>query len=125
ILLSAFAGIALILSLTGIYGVVAHSVAQRTVEIGIRIAVGASPARLMGSMLRFGLLPALCGMVVGWSGAFAISRLFAAMLFGVSALDLSTWFLVSSSMLAVASLASYLPAQRACRVDPTVALRGL
>jgi predicted permease len=125
ILLSVFAGIALILSLTGIYGVIAHSVAERTAEIGIRVAVGASPARVIGSMLRFGLLPALCGMAVGWSGAFAISRLFAAMLFGVSALDLSTWFLVSSSMLAVASLASYQPARRACRVDPTVALRGL
>jgi putative ABC transport system permease protein len=124
ILLSAFAGIALILALTGIYGVIAHSVAQRTVEIGIRMAVGASPARVTGLMLRFGLLPALCGIAVGWTGAIAISRLFTAMLFGVSALDPSTWLLVTGSMLAVASLASYLPARRASRVDPTVALRS-
>jgi predicted permease len=124
ILLSAFAAIALILSLTGIYGVIAQSVALRTVEIGIRIAVGASPARVTGSMLRFGLLPAICGMVLGLTGAFVISRIFAAMLFGVSALDASTWLLVSGSMLAVASLASYIPARRACRVDPTVALRA-
>jgi len=123
ILLSAFAGIALILSLTGIYGVIAHSVAQRTVEIGIRIAVGASPARVTGLMLRFGLFPALCGMTVGCCGGVAMSRLLTAMLFGVSALDPSTWFLVSISMLAVAFLASYLPARRACRVDPTVVLR--
>src|SRR5215813_10267770 len=65
-LLSAFAVIALILSLAGIYAVIAHSVAQRTVEIGIRIAMGASPARVTGLMLRYGLLPVLFGMTVGW-----------------------------------------------------------
>jgi putative ABC transport system permease protein len=124
ILLSAFAVVALILSLAGIYAVIAHSVAQRTVEIGIRMAMGASPARVTGLMLRFGVLPALCGMAVGWLGAFAISRVFSAMLFGVGPLDLPTWSAVSGSMLAVACVASYLPARRACRVDPTVALRA-
>ena len=124
ILLSAFAVVALILSLAGIYAVIAHSVAQRTVEIGIRIAMGASPARVTGLMLRYGLLPAICGMAVGWSGAFAISRFFSAMLFGVGPLDLPTWIVVSGSMLAVACIASYLPARRACSVDPTVALRA-
>jgi predicted permease len=123
-LLSAFALVALILSLAGIYAVIAHSVAQRTVEIGIRIAMGASPANVTGLMLRYGLLPAICGMVVGWSGAFAISRFFSAMLFGVGPLDLPTWILVSCSMLAVACIASYLPARRASSVDPTVALRA-
>jgi putative ABC transport system permease protein len=123
ILLSAFAAVALVLSLGGLYGVIAHSVAQRTVEIGIRIAMGASPAGVTGLMLRYGLLPAICGMAVGWSGAFAVSRFFSAMLFGVGPLDLSTWFVVSGSMLIVACMASYLPARRACRVDPTVALR--
>jgi predicted permease len=123
-LLSAFAVVALILSLAGIYAVIAHSVAQRTVEIGIRMAMGASPARVTGLMLRYGLLPVLCGMALGWSGAFAISRLFAAMLFDVEPLDLPTWILVSGSMLAVACLASYLPARRACSIDPTVALRA-
>ena len=123
-LLSAFAVVALILSLAGIYGVIAHAVAQRTVEISIRMAVGASPARVTGLMLRSGLLPAVSGMVVGWSGAFAISRLLSAMLFGVGPLDLTTWIVVSGSMLVVASIASYVPARRACSVDPAVALRA-
>src|SRR5215831_8371320 len=123
-LLSFFAAIALILSLAGIYAVIAHSVAQRTVEIGIRMAMGASPARVTGLMLRNGLLPASCGMAVGWLGAFAISRSFAAMLFDVGALDPSTWILVSASMLVVVCIASYLPARRACDVAPTVALRA-
>jgi putative ABC transport system permease protein len=124
LLLSAFAAVALLLSLLGIYAVIAHAVAQRTVEIGIRIAVGASPAKVTGAMLRHGLVPALFGMAAGWSGALALSRALRAMLFGVGPLDLSTWVLVSGCMLAVAGLASYLPARRACLVDPTTALRA-
>src|SRR5712692_5289157 len=124
ILLSTFAVVALILSLAGIYAVIAHSVAQRTAEIGIRIAMGASAARVTGLMLRYGLLPVICGMAVGWSGALAISRLFSAMLFDVGPLDLATWILVSGAMLAVACIASYPPARRAGSVDPTVALRA-
>ena len=123
-LLSLFAAVALVLSLAGIYAVIAHSVAQRTVEIGIRMAMGGSPASVTGLMLRYGLLPAICGMAIGWSGAFVISRFFSAMLFGVGPLDLPTWIAVSISMLAVAFIASYLPARRACGVDPTVALRA-
>ena len=124
ILLSAFAAVAIILSLAGIYAVIAHSVAQRTFEIGIRIAMGASPARVTGLMLRYGLTPAICGIAAGWSGSVAISRFFAAMLFGVGPLDLPTWIFVSGCMLAVACIASYLPARRACRVDPAAALRA-
>jgi ABC-type antimicrobial peptide transport system permease subunit len=124
VLLSAFAAVALILSLAGIYAVIAHSIAQRTAEIGIRIAMGASPARITFLMLRYGLMPAIGGMAVGWSGALAISRLFSAMLFGIGPLDLPTWILVSGSMLAVACIASYLPARRVCSVDPIVALRA-
>jgi putative ABC transport system permease protein len=124
VLLSAFAAVALILSLAGIYAVIAHSVAQRTVEIGIRIALGASPGRVTGLMLRDGMLPAIFGMAAGWSGALAISRFFSGMLFGVGPLDLPTWIAVSGAMLAVACLASYLPARRACRVEPTAALRA-
>jgi putative ABC transport system permease protein len=123
-LLSAFAIVALMLSLAGIYGVIAHSVAQRTAEIGIRIAMGASAARVTGVMLRYGLVPVVCGMAVGWSGALAISRLFSAMLFDVGPFDLPTWLLVSGAMLAVACIASYLPARRAGRVVPIVALRA-
>jgi putative ABC transport system permease protein len=124
LLLSAFAGVALVLSLAGIYAVIADSLARRTREIGLRIAMGASPARVTALMLRHGLLPAMWGMVLGWSGALAASRLLSIMLFNVGPLDLSTWLLVSASMLAVAAAASYLPARRACRVDPTVALRA-
>jgi len=124
ILLSTFAVVALILSLAGIYAVIAHSVAQRTFEIGIRIAMGASPARVTGLMLRYGLFPAICGMAAGWLGALAISRFFAAMLFGVGPLDPPTWIVVSGCLLAVASIASYLPARRACSVDPATALRA-
>jgi len=124
ILLSTFAVVALMLSLAGIYAVIAHSVAQRTFEIGIRIAMGASPARVTGLMLRYGLFPAICGMAAGWSGALAISRFFSAMLFGVGPLDLPTWIVVSGCMLAVAGIASYLPARRACSVDPATALRA-
>src|SRR5262249_8850129 len=123
ILLSTFAVVALILSLAGIYAVIVHAVAQRTFEIGIRIAMGASPARVTSLMLRYGLLPAIAGMAVGWSGALAISRFFSAMLFGVRPVDLPTWIAVSGCMLAVACMASYLPARRACRVDPVTALR--
>jgi predicted permease len=124
ILLSTFAVVALILSLAGIYAVIAHSIAQRTFEIGIRIAMGASPARITGLMLRYGITPAVCGLAAGWSGALAISRFLAAMLFGVGPLDLPTWIVVSGCMLAVACIASYLPARRACRVDPVAALRA-
>ena len=124
ILLSTFAVVALILSLAGIYAVIAHSVAQRTVEIGIRIAMGASPARVTRLMLQYGLFPAICGMAVGWSGALAISRVFSAMLFGVEPLDPPTWIVVSGCMLTVAFIASYLPARRACGVDPITALRA-
>lgn len=124
ILLSAFAVVALVLSLAGIYAVIAHSVALRTVEIGIRIAMGASPDRVTRLLLRYGLLPVICGMVLGWSGAFAISRSLSAMLFDVGALDLPTWVFVSGAMLAAAGVASYLPARRARRVDPMVALRA-
>jgi putative ABC transport system permease protein len=124
ILLSAFTAVALLLSLAGIYAVIAHSVAQRTVEIGIRTAMGASAASVTGLMLRYGLVPAIGGMIIGWSGVVVISRLFSAMLFGVGTLDLPTWIAVSASMLAVAFIASYLPARRASGVDPMVALRA-
>jgi ABC-type lipoprotein release transport system permease subunit len=82
-------------------------------EIGVRIALGASPARVTGLMLRHGLLSAICGMAIGWSGALTISG---------GPLDLPTWIVVSGSALAVACVASYLPARRAC--DPSVALRA-
>src|SRR4029079_12439170 len=98
---SAFAGGAVSLSFAGIYAVIAHAVAQRTREIGIRIAMGASPARVTGLMLRYGLTPAVCVIAAGWLGALAISRFIAALLFGVGPLDLPTWIVVSGCMLVV------------------------
>ena len=86
--------------------------------------LGASPARVTGLMLRYGLIPAICGIAAGWSGALAISRFFAALQFGVGPLDLPTWIVVSGCVLAVACVASYLPARRARRVDPVAALRA-
>src|SRR5262249_32433059 len=111
IMLTMFAVVALLLAVAGIYASIAHSLAQRTAEIGIRVAMGASNARITGLMLRYGLLPAICGIAVGWSGALAMSSLFAAMLFGVGPFDVPTWSLVSGVVLAVACLASYLPAR--------------
>jgi ABC-type antimicrobial peptide transport system permease subunit len=93
-------------------------------EIGIRTALGASAASVTSLMLRYGLLPAISGMVVGLFGALAISRSLSAMLFGVGPLDLPTWIVVSGSMFGVAFIASYLPARQACRVDPILALRA-
>jgi ABC-type lipoprotein release transport system permease subunit len=75
-------------------------------------------------MLRYGLWPTIGGIVIGWSCAIAIARFFSSMLFGVGAFDLPTWIVVSGCMLAVACIASYLPARRACRCDPTTALRA-
>jgi ABC-type antimicrobial peptide transport system permease subunit len=124
ILLSTFAVVALMLSLAGIYAVIASSVAQRTAEIGIRTALGASAASVTMLMLRDGLVPAISGMVVGLFGALAISRFFSAMLFDVGPFDVPTWMVVSGSMLAVALIATYVPARRACRVDPILALRA-
>ncbi len=124
LLLVLLAAVALVLSLAGIYAVIAHSVAQRTFEIGIRMAMGASPAQVTALMLRSGLFQAICGMIAGAIGALAISRFFSAMLFGVGPLDLATWLAVSACLLAVAGLASYLPARGACRIDPVTALRA-
>jgi putative ABC transport system permease protein len=124
IMLSMFAAIALILSLAGIYAVIAHAVAQRTTEIGIRAALGASAGQVTGLMLRDGLVPAAVGLIAGWLGVLAIARFFSAMLFGVGVIDLSTWTLVSVAMLVAAAIASYVPARRACAVDPAVALRA-
>lgn len=122
-LLALFAGSALLLSSLGIYGVLSYMVAQRTRDIGIRIALGASNTRIVSDVLRFGLSLAGMGLVVGVLGAFGATRLLASMLYGVRPTDVITFLAVSLILLAVALLASYLPARRATRVDPIVALR--
>jgi putative ABC transport system permease protein len=124
LLLSGFSAIALVLAAVGIYGVVAYTVAQRTREIGVRMALGADPANVQRLVVRQGMRPALVGIGVGLAAALAASRLIASLLFGVSALDPVTFVLVPLFLAAIALLATYLPARRATHVAPTVALQS-
>ena len=118
------AGVALILGIVGIYGVVAYLAAQRTREIGIRIALGAQLADVRGMFLRHGLRLTAAGIAVGLVVALLLTRGLSALLYGVPATDPLTYVAVSVVLGAVALLATYLPARRAARVDPLVALRG-
>jgi putative ABC transport system permease protein len=123
-LLGAFAVVALILAAIGIYGVIAYSVTQRTQEIGIRMALGARPMKIMGMVVRQSLILTMLGVVVGLAGAYALTRIMASLLYGVSATDLPTFVVPPLVLGAIALVASYFPARRAARVDPTVALRS-
>jgi predicted permease len=123
ILLALFAAIALLLSAIGIYGVMAYSVARRTHEIGIRVALGAHERDVLGMVLRQAVLLALGGVALGLSAAFGVTRLMRSLLVeGVSATDPATFVAIPVLLCAVAGLAAYLPAWRASRVDPMVAL---
>jgi len=123
LLLAVFSGIALFLAAIGIYGVMAYSVAQRTQEIGVRMALGAQRLHVLKLVFGQGLLMLAMGTVIGVVGAFALTRLMASLLFGVSPTDLVTFGLVTAGLLTVALLACYIPARRATKVDPLVALR--
>jgi putative ABC transport system permease protein len=123
VLLGVFAGLATILAAVGIYGMISYSVAQRTREIGIRMALGARRVDVIKLVLRNGMILALSGVAIGLAGAFALTRLMTTLLFGVTPTDAVTYAIVSASLLAVALLACYIPARRAARVDPLVALR--
>lgn len=122
-LLGAFAGIALLLSAVGIYGMLAYDVSQRTREIGIRGAIGASRGQIVGLILKQGLWKAGIGLVVGLAGAFYLSRYMGSLLFEVKPSDPPVFAGVSLLLLLVALLASWLPARRASKVDPIIALR--
>ena len=122
-LLGVFAAVALLLAMIGVFGVINYSVAQRTHEIGIRLALGAQRRDVFKLIVGQGLLLALVGVVVGTGGAVALTRLIEGMLYGVSPTDGPTFVVVSLIVTMVAFLASYLPARRATRVDPLVALR--
>ncbi len=123
ILLASFAGLALLLSCIGIYGVISYVVGQKTREIGLRMALGASRPAVMRMILSQGGKLAAAGVVVGIAASFALIRLISAMLFGVSASDPFTFIAVASLLAAVALAACYIPARRAMQVDPMVALR--
>lgn len=123
ILLGVFAGIALLLSAVGIYGVISYSVAQRTAEIGIRAALGASRGNLLTLILRQGFLMIGTGLTLGLLGAFGLTRLLASLLFGVGVWDPLTILSVAGILISVGLLACYVPARRAAKIDAAVALR--
>jgi putative ABC transport system permease protein len=122
-LLSLFAGIALVLAIVGIYGVMSYSVTQRTHEIGIRMAIGARPLDVFKMILGHGMKLALIGVGVGLVFAFLLTRLMATMLFGVKPTDATTYGAISILLIGVALLACYLPGRRATKVEPTISLR--
>ena len=124
LLLGAFAAVALALATVGIYGVMSYGVSQRTREIGIRIALGATPRGVVRQVVGGGMRPALVGAAVGLAGAFLLTRLMAGLLYGVAATDAVTYVSVTLLLLAVALLAGALPARRAARTDPVTALRA-
>lgn len=123
LLLGIFAAVALLLAAVGLYGLMANLVSQRMQEFGVRMAVGAAPARIMGMVVREGLALAAAGTAAGIVVALASARLIASMLFGVGTGDPMTYATVAAVLLAIGSAAAFVPARRACRVDPMRALR--
>jgi putative ABC transport system permease protein len=123
LLLGGFAALALLLAGVGLHGVIAYAVAQRTHEVGVRLALGASRANILRLVVGHGLVLALAGVALGAVGALVLGRFVAGMLFGVQATDPVTFVAVAVLLVAVALVACYRPARRAARVDPIVALR--
>jgi putative ABC transport system permease protein len=122
-LLTIFAAVALVLTIVGLYGVMSYSVAQRTNEIGIRMALGAQTRDVLRLIVKQGFKLVLVGLAIGLLGAFPLMRLIASLLFGVTTKDPLTFVAVAGLLAVVALVACYLPARRASRVDPMVSLR--
>jgi len=123
LLIGIFAGVALLLAAIGIYGVVSYSVSQQTHYIGVRMALGARGSDIVKMVLKQGLIIALVGIGVGVIAAIGLTRFLSSLLFEVGAGDVTTFAIVVFSLLAVALLACYIPARRAAKVDPLIALR--
>jgi putative ABC transport system permease protein len=123
VLLAIFAGLALLLATAGVYGVMSYLAIQRTREIGIRLAIGASPSRVVWMVTGHGLRAAAVGLAGGMAGYLAVSRLLSGQLFGVSATDPLTLAAVTAGLMLVCAAASVVPALRAARIDPLRALR--
>ena len=123
LVLLVFAAVALVLASIGLYGVVSHGVTERTHEIGVRMALGASRRHVLGLVVGQGVVMAIAGIAIGLAGALALSRTMEGLLFGVAPTDPLTLGVVSGLLAAVALLACYIPARRAVGLDPTRALR--
>jgi len=123
-MLGAFAAVALVLTIAGLYGVLSYAVAQRTRELGIRVALGSSRQRLVALITREGVTLVVTGVVVGLAASFALTRVMVSLLYGVSPLDGVTWTLAALSLFVPTVLATVVPALRASRADPIVAMRA-
>jgi len=123
LLLAIFAGVALVLASVGIYGVMNYSATQRTQEIGIRMALGAKPGDILRLVVGHGMKLTLAGIVIGVVASLALTRVMATLLFGITATDLPTFVAVSAILTTVALIANYIPARRATRLNPVIALR--
>jgi ABC-type antimicrobial peptide transport system permease subunit len=123
LVLGTFAAISLALAVIGIYGLIAYLVGQGSREVGIRLALGATPTNIMTLIVRGGMILAFWGVGIGIGGSLAVSRLMRSLLFGVGAIDAVTFAAVPVLLASIAFLASYVPAKRASRIDPSISLR--
>jgi putative ABC transport system permease protein len=122
-MLMSFAGIALVLTIAGLYGILSYAVAQRTRELGIRLALGSPRSGLVRLVTGEGLALVVAGIIIGFAGSFGLTRLMTSMLYGVSPLDVRTWMLAALSLLVPTVLATVVPALRASKADPVIAMR--
>ncbi|HKT09600.1 MAG TPA: FtsX-like permease family protein, partial [Gemmatimonadaceae bacterium] len=122
-MLGAFAGVALALTIAGLYGVLSYAVAQRTRELGIRVALGSSPGGLVRLVTREGVMLVAAGVVVGFGASVALTRVMVSILYDVSPMDASSWALAATCLVVPTVLATVVPAFRASRADPIAAMR--